>query len=307
MRISIIGAGKVGGAIAYTLMIGGIQEIVLVDIDRDRACGEAQDLREGIPVLPFFPKIYAGDFSKISSSHIVIITAGEKRRPSDSRLDLLRNNARIMKQVIEKVVEYNRSCIIFIVSNPVDVLTYLALNQSGFSERRVFGLGTFLDTIRFKSALSEEVEVNPSELHALIIGEHGDSMVPVWSQTRIFGIPLCEYKRLDKAKMDEILKKTRNAGAEAILKKGGACFSVALAVSEVIWSIVLDRKKIIPVTSLLNGYYGISDVCLSVPTLIGKEGAEELIKIPLSREEKEGLRYSGSILKEKIGQLELNG
>ncbi|MEW5767022.1 MAG: L-lactate dehydrogenase [bacterium] len=300
MKISIIGAGRVGSTLAYTLFIKGLaEELVMVDIDRDKAEGEALDIRHGLAAGEGKVRVVAGDYSDTASSEIVILTAGIPRKPGDSRLDLLKKNVRVMREMTVQVMEYNPGSLLFVVSNPVDVMTYTALKESNLSPTKVFGLGTSLDTLRFRSLLGEYLGVDPTQVDALIIGEHGDSMVPVWSLVAVDGIPLSHFGHPQKA-LDEIFEQTRLGGAEVIRRKGGTAWAVAMAAASVVEAVVFDQKKVMPVSSLVTDYYGTGEICLSVPTIMGKSGVGKHLKIPLSDEEKTRFLHSATILKEAI-------
>lgn len=300
MKISIIGAGRVGSTLAYTLFVKGLAgELVVVDIDRDRADGEALDIRHALAAGGGKTKVASGDYAATDSSEMVIITAGIPRKPGDSRLDLLKKNVGVIREMTEKVMHYNSNPLLFVVSNPVDVMTYIALKESNLSPARVFGLGTNLDTLRFRSLLGEYLGVNPAQIDALIIGEHGDSMVPVWSLVALDGIPISHFGHPQEV-LDDIFEQTRIGGAEVIKRKGGTAWAVAMAAAAVVKAVVFDQQKVMPVSSLVTDYYGIGEICLSVPTIMGKSGVGKHIKIPLSDEEKTRFLGSATILKGAI-------
>lgn len=300
MKISIIGAGRVGSALAYTLFVKGLaEELVIVDLDRDKADGEALDIRHALASGDGKTKVASGNYAATAFSEIVILTAGIPRKPGDSRLDLLKKNVGVMREMIGGVMEYNPGPLLFVVSNPVDVMTYTALKESNLPPNKVFGLGTNLDTLRFRSLLGEYLGVDPTQVDALIIGEHGDSMVPVWSLVGVDGIHISNFDRPQK-KLDEIFEQTRVGGAEVIRRKGGTAWAVAMAAASVVEAIVFDQKKVMPVSSLVTDYYEVAEVCLSVPTIIGKSGVVKHIKIPLLDEEKTKFIKSASVLKEAI-------
>lgn len=304
MKISIIGCGKVGSTLAYTLLVkGGPEKIVLIDVDIKRRDGETLDLIHALPPLDHSLAILKGGYEDIKESRLVVITAGLARRPGESRLDLLRKNARIMKEILSCLPPPDSSTLLFIISNPVDVLTYLATKHSNFPPQNIFGLGTVLDTMRFRAHIGEYLNVVPSDVEALIIGEHGDSMVPVWSVARVSGIPLREFGQFSEEARKEVFEATRQAGARLNETKGGTRWGVAMAAYEVIKSLQSPEKRVLPITSLTRGYYGIEEVSLSLPTLISVDGVEKRLSISFVEEEKEGLLHSARVLKEAISQI----
>ena len=307
MKVSIIGGGgRVGSNAAYALQIGGlVRELAIVDVARDMAEGEALDLRHGASVAAS-QRIYAGGYEAVEGSDIVVITAGLRRKPDESRLDLINRNVALFRDILDEVkrVKLADGAIILVVSNPVDILTYLTVQSGILPANRVIGLGTVLDTVRFRSLLGEHFEVDPTDVDALILGEHGDSMVPIWSSATINGVPLCSFPSYDETAVRSIFDFTKKSGAEVIRLKGGAGYAVGLAIKVVVDAIMLDKKAILPVSSLMKGYMGISDVCFSVPTVVGRGGVEKLIEIALSDDEKAALVNSAGVLKQTISQVQ---
>ena len=306
MKVSIIGGGgRVGSNAAYALQLGGIvKEIAIVDVAAELAQGEALDLRHGASVAGS-QKIYAGGYEAVAGSDIVVITAGLRRKPDESRLELIDRNVVLFKGILDgvKKVKLSDGAIVLVVSNPVDILTYLAVKSLNLPPSRVIGLGTALDTVRFRSLLAEYFEVDPTDVDALILGEHGDSMVPIWSSATINGVPLRSFPNYDETEVKGIADFTKKSGAEVIRLKGGAGYAVGLAIKQVVDAIVLDKKAILPVSSLMQGYMGINDVCFSVPTVVGRSGAEKLIVIALSDDEKSALIRSADTLRETLGDV----
>jgi len=306
MKVSIIGgAGRVGSNAAYALQIGRIvKEIAIIDVAEEAAKGEALDLRHGTSITGS-QKIYSGGFKELAGSNIIVITAGLRRKPDESRLELINRNVALFKDILREIkeVKLNPNAIILVVSNPVDILTYIALKALEMPWNRIIGLGTLLDTIRLRSLLGELFDLDPSGINALIIGEHGDSMVPVWSTATVNGVPLKDLPKYDEKVLEEVFDYTKKGGAEVIRLKGGAGYAVGLAIRTVVEAIALDKKAVLPVSSLMQGYMGINDVCLSVPTIIGREGAEHLLEITLSKAEAEALQRSASVLKETLRQI----
>src|SRR5689334_14269398 len=246
--------------------------------------------------------ITSGGYEHIPSSDVICITAGLRRKPDESRLDLINRNVELFLGILGQISSagLRRDAIILVVSNPVDVLTYLAFRQLEIPPSRVVGLGTQLDTARFRSLIAEGLGLPPTQVTALILGEHGDSMVPIWSTAQAAGLPLERFPGWTAATAEAILKRTRGSGAEVIKLKGGAGFAVGLSIRDVIHSVALDQKRILPVSSLVDGAYGIRDVCLSVPTVVGRSGVESQLEIELWPKETSALQHSAQVLRETI-------
>ncbi len=306
MKISMIGAGRVGSTTLYTLLLeGGITEMVIVDVDKPRAEGEALDLRHAL-TLTQNCKISAGDYDATEGSDMVIITAGIPRKPGDTRLDLLKKNTELMGGILEGVLKYNKDTFLFMVSNPVDVLTYQALKTSGFPNNKVFGLGTVLDTNRFRSMLGERLGISPDQVLAYMLGEHGDSMVPVTSSASVAGIPIAQFPGHSAEMMEELITATRFGGAEVIKRKGGTFYSVAPSIASVVRAVKNDQKKILPISSLIDGVYkGLSGMTISLPCVVGKNGRESILKAPMSEAEEAAFRASFGVLKEAAASVGL--
>lgn len=306
MKVSIIGgAGRVGSNAAYALQMGCVvKEIALIDVASEQAEGEALDLRHGTS-LASAQRIYAGGYEVLQDSDVVMVTAGLRRRPEESRLDLINRNVALFREILEEVkrAPVRESCTFFVVTNPVDVLTYLAMKELRFPAHRVLGLGTMLDSTRFRSFIGEYFDIDPTQVSALILGEHGDSMVPIWSGATVNGLPLEGLPGYSERAAQEIFERTRGSGAEAIRLKGGAGYAVASSIREVIHAMALDRKALLPVSSLQTGAFDIRDVCLSVPTVVGRDGAERHIEIALWPKERTGLQNSARALKRTLEAL----
>ncbi len=308
-KISIIGAGFVGATSAYALMIGGLaSEIVIVDINKEKAVGEAMDLAHGVSfVKPV--EVYAGDYKDTADSDIVIITAGAAQKPGETRLDLINKNLGIFKEIVPNIVKYSPNSILLVVANPVDILTYITYKLSGFPKQRVIGSGTVLDTSRFKHLLSEYFNIDDRNIHTYIIGEHGDSEVPTWSLTNIAGMNIDDYcknvcKKYDELSKHKIHDDVKNAAYEVINRKGATYFAVGLAIKRIVEAILRDENSILTVSSLLDGQYGISDIYVGVPTIVGASGTKKILEVPLDEEELNKLRISTTTLKEYIDKLE---
>ncbi len=301
-KCAIIGAGGVGSTTAFTLVQSGLfNEIVIIDVNKNKAEGEALDIAHGIqftnPV-----NIYSGDYKDLADAYLVIVTAGANQMPGETRIDLINKNASIFKKIIPSITEYNKDCILLIVSNPVDILTMLALELSGFPKERVLGSGTVLDTSRLRYLLSKKLEVDSKNIHAFIIGEHGDSELAVWSNADIAGVHIEDYcKNISDSfdiNLEEILNEVRGSAYNIIEKKGSTFYGVAMAVKRIAQAIIRDEYSILPVSHFLNGEYGIKNVCLGIPSLICREGVKKIIPINLNEKEKTYLTESANTLKE---------
>ena len=301
-KCAIIGAGGVGSTTAFTLVQSGLfNEIVIIDVNKNKAEGEALDIAHGIqftnPV-----NIYSGDYKDLADAYLVIVTAGANQMPGETRIDLINKNASIFKKIIPSITEYNKECILLIVSNPVDILTMLALELSGFPKERVLGSGTVLDTSRLRYLLSKKLEVDSKNIHAFIIGEHGDSELAVWSNADIAGVHIEDYcKNISDScdiNLEEILNEVRGSAYNIIEKKGSTFYGVAMAVKRIAQAIIRDEYSILPVSHFLNGEYGIKNVCLGIPSLICREGVKKIIPINLNEKEKTYLTESANTLKE---------
>lgn len=306
----MIGCGFVGAASVFSLMQSGLfSEIVLIDADREKAEGEAMDISHGIPFVHHM-KIYAGDYSDVSDAGIVIITAGANQKPGETRLDLVHKNVAIFKQIIPQITQNDFQGIMLVVANPVDILTYVAQKLSGLPENRVIGSGTVLDSARLKYQLGEHLEVDSKSVHAFIIGEHGDSEIAAWSSANVSGIPLndfCEMRghfQHEKA-TKEIAEKVKNSAYEIINRKKATYFGVAMTVRKICEVIMLDEKSILPVSNMMHGEHGISDVVMSMPAIVGKDGIETKVPVSLNGEEEEKLVKSAGILKDILKNIDL--
>lgn len=306
-KAAMIGCGLVGSAAAFSLMQSGLfTEIVLIDEDRDRAEGEAMDIGHGVPLARPM-KIYAGDYADITDASIIIITAGANQKPDETRLDLVHKNVKIFEDIMGKIVAHNCQGILLIVANPVDILTYTAVQLSGFPSNRVIGSGTVLDTARLKAELGEHLGVDSRSIHAFIIGEHGDSEIAAWSSANVSGIPIhkfCEMRGHTNhdEEMERIAKTVKNSAYEIIDKKQATNYGIAMAIRRICEAIVRDEKSILPVSGLMQGEYGIEGVALSMPAIVGKDGIETKVSVSLNEEETQDLKESAKTLKEILNQ-----
>lgn len=309
-KAAIIGCGFVGTSIAFSLVQKGLfSELVLIDANEKKAEGEAMDLSHGLPFTKPM-EIKAGGYEDIADCAMIIITAGANQKPGETRLDLVQRNVEIYKSIIPRIVEQNQEATLLIVSNPVDIMTYVALKLSGYPSRRVIGSGTVLDTARLKYLLSRHLDVDSRSIHAFIIGEHGDSELAVWSAANVSGIPLnhfCELRGYfdHMESMDRIYQNVRDSAYEIIERKGATYYGVAMAVCRIVESVIRNEHSIMPVSVYLDGLYGLHDICLSIPTVVGQEGAEKALDIPLDLIEMGKLVYSAEELKKIIGEIKL--
>ena len=307
MKVSIIGGGGlVGSCAGFALQASGaVREIALLDVNQEAAEGHALDLIHGGPSATD-QIISSGGFEHVPDSDVICITAGLRRKPDESRLDLINRNTDLFLSILGNVASagFKDSAIVFVVSNPVDILTYLAAQKLNLPAHQVLGLGTQLDTIRFRSLLAQHLKVPPSQLSALILGEHGDSMVPIWSSATIAGLPLDKFPGWTPNDANTLFTRTKGSGAEVIKKKVGAGFAVGIAIRDVIDSIALDKRNILPVSTLQDGScYGIRDVSLSVPTVVGKCGRVGMHEIELWPKEIQALRRSGNVLRQTLNEV----
>lgn len=309
-KCAIIGCGFVGASIAFSLAENGVfSEMVLIDVNHSKAEGEAMDISHGVPF--FRPiKIYAGDYSDLADCSLIIITAGAGQKPGETRLDLVHKNIAIMKSIVPEITKYNTDGILLVVSNPVDILTYAVLKISGFPESRVIGSGTVLDTARLKYMLGEHLGVDSRSIHAFIIGEHGDSELAVWSAANVSGINLDDFcdacgKCQNHEMMNGIYNDVVNSAYKVIERKGATYYAIAAAVKRIAECIVRDEHSVLPVSCLVNGHFGLSDMCLGIPAIVGKSGVERVLDIDLDDSERELLLSSAKTLREVLDDCKL--
>ena len=311
-KVTIIGTGSVGSTIAYTLTVTGlVSEIVMIDVNNEKALGEALDIRQGTPFCGPC-SIYAGSYRDAEGSNIVIITSGIARRPGQSRLDLAQTNVNIIKSIIPQITKYAPDAKYIIVSNPVDILTYVFCKQSGLPECNIIGSGTILDTARLRSRLSEYYKINQQNVHAYVMGEHGDSSFIPWSVANISNVPLSECDRLIDTKdiypdldYNEIETYVRKSGARVIECKGATFYAVSTSVCHIVKSLLSGIDTTMTVSTMMHGEYGIDDVCLSVLNIVGSEGAHGKILLQLTDGEVEQLHHSAECLKNTIKSIEI--
>lgn len=304
-KAAVIGCGFVGSSTAYSMMRSGVfSELVLIDVNRPKAEGEAMDISHGLPFSRPM-KIYAGDYSDLGDCALVVITAGANQKPGESRLDLVKRNIAIFRSLIPEIVKYTKEAILLVVSNPVDILTLAAQKLSGLPPRQVIGSGTVLDTARLKYLLGRHLRVDSRSVHAVIIGEHGDSELAVWSGANISGVELehfCQLYGITDYRRDigQIYKNVRDSAYEIIDRKGATYYGIASAVARIAQCIVRDEHSVLPVSTYLDGLYGVDSLCMSVPTVVGRDGAEKVLEIELSDSEREAFSQSAATLKDVV-------
>lgn len=286
-KVAIVGVGAVGSAAAYAMMMdGAVDEICLIDRNKEKAEGEALDLQHGMQFTKS-TKIFAGDsFELCKGADVVILCAGfAQKAGGETRADLLKRNVAVFKEIIPQITKYNKDCILLSVTNPLDALTYVAWKVSGFPECRVFGAGTVLDSARLRFLLGRHFKISPKDINAYILGEHGDTEFAWWSAANIGGIPLAQLPLYDKKRFDEIFQEVKNAAYTVINKKGCTAYSIALVIAKIVRAIVMDQCRVFTVSTVLHDYCGADDVCLSVPTIVRKSGICEQLPIQLTNEE----------------------
>ena len=310
-KVAIIGCGFVGSSSAFALMQSGIfSEMVLIDVDRNRAEGEALDISHGVPFASPM-KIYAGDYSDLGDAAMVVVTAGAAQKPGETRLDLVNKNVAIFKSIIPQIRESGFSGVLLIVSNPVDVLTYAAIQMSGLPEAKVIGSGTVLDTARLRYMLGEHVDVDPRDVHAYVMGEHGDYELVAWSSATVAGVPLSEFCELHghyqhREAEARIAEDVKNSAYTIIEKKHATYYGVAMAVRRICTAVMRDEDCVLPVSSLMVGEYGLSDLCISMPTIVGRNGVVARVPVSINDDEEKELQKSAEALKAIIEKVDFN-
>lgn len=298
--VGIIGTGRVGTALAFALITEEIvNEIVLVGHHKEQAEGEAWDLDHGA-IFTQSACVKAGDYKDLKDMDFIVFTAGASQKPGDTRLDLINKNIAIFNDLVPQVYKYNKKATYIIISNPVDILTYLTLKLTGLPAGQVIGSGTTLDSSRFRYLLGNKLNVSPHNIHAYVLGEHGDSELPAVSASYVSGMPLKKFPGATDEIINWAFEHTKNAAYEVIERKGSTFWAIGICVAGIINIMKADDHSILPVSTLLQGQYGIKDVCLSVPCKIGAAGVEEIIELPLHKDELAKLQHSASILKEAL-------
>lgn len=307
-KVGLIGAGMVGSSFAYAFMQRSLAvELVIIDKDHDRAVGEAMDLNHGMPFVRTM-RIVAGDYDDLRDADVVVIAAGSNQRPGQTRLDLLQNNAAIMRSIVPQITAVNRDAVIVMATNPVDILTHIAAEVADLPPGRVMGSGTTLDTGRFRFLIGAHYGVDPRSVHAYIIGEHGDSSLAVWSLANIAGVRLKDFvgingQEYDQAALNAIFDKTRTAAYEIIKRKNATYYAIGLALVSVVEAILRDQNTVMTVCSPMQGWHGVSDIATSLPTIVGAYGAEQVLATPLTPGEAAQFQQSAAILKKSLAQV----
>lgn len=311
-KIAVVGAGHVGATFAYTLLLRGLaSEIVLVDVDRDRAEGEAMDLSHAAP-LAAPVRVRVGNYADCEGAAVTVITGGAAQKAGETRLDLARRNATIFREMVPPIARSNPDGILLVTTNPVDVLTYTALELSGLPHERVIGSGTVLDSARFRSVLGRHYGLDPHNVHAYIVGEHGDSEVALWSLTNVAGMQVdafCLAHGFEHSprSMAAMFEQARDAAYRIIERKGATYYAIAAALVRIVEAILRDQKTVLTVSSRIDGLYGVHDVCLSLPSVVGRAGVERVLHLALSPDEEERLRRSAATIRRSIADLDLDG
>jgi malate dehydrogenase len=300
--ISIIGAGKVGSSAAFNILGRRISDVFLIDAVQNLAQGEALDMMQAAPAIEFDGKIEGtSSYSEMKGSELVILTAGLARQPGMSRLDLISKNAAIVKSIVKEVVRYAPDCKLMVVTNPVDVMTYVAYKESGFERNRVFGMGNILDTLRFRSYIAMELGVSREDIRALVIGEHGDSMVPLVNYASVSGIPITDL--LKREQIQRIVNSTRTSGSDVIKLKGSTVYAPATVIAVMADAVLRGRNRVMGVSTYLQGEYGFSDVSIGVPCVLGKSGVEKILDLELDAEAGKEFEKSVAVIKDAIREL----
>lgn len=307
-KVVIVGAGAVGSSFAYALAQQGLaDEICLVDMNRDLAEGQVLDLAHGLPYYPPV-QIYAGDKKDYADASIIVITAGAKQNPGETRLDLLQKNASIIKAIMDDIISEKSTAIVIVTTNPVDVLTYVAIKHSGWSASRIIGSGTVLDSARFRYLISQFCNVDVGNVHAYVLGEHGDSEVAAWSMTHVAGVQIDKYieslgVKNWQAEKERITQTVRDSAYHIINYKGATYYGIGMALVRIVGIILQNQQSVLTISTLVDGEYGIKDVCLGVPCILGQAGVIKVIEAPLSQDEQIALEKSANTLKEALKNL----
>lgn len=301
-RIVIVGAGMVGATTAYTLYLRGrANELVLIDANRNKAFGDALDMNHGHAFVGP-TKVWAGDYEDCADADIIIIAAGSAQRPGETRLDLLNRNASIFEEIIGNITRYTKDAILLVATNPVDIMSYVTYVKSGWPVERVIGSGTLLDSARLRYLIGDKMKVDPRSIHAHIVGEHGDSEVPLWSLANFAGAPI----QLSEDEKDEIFVNTRDAAYQIIEAKGSTYYAIALALDRICAAILGNEGAVLNVSTLLDDYHGVSGIYLGVPCIVDRSGVRQVIKVDMTHEERRLFRASGEKIREQIRGLKLD-
>lgn len=299
-KVTIIGAGMVGSTAAYSLIASDFcEEVALIDVNKKFVTSQVMDLQHAVPLWGF-TKVKVGDYQDIKDSKIVVITAGASQNVGMTRIDLLKTNNKILKQILPKVFRQNSKVVVIIVTNPVDILTYLAIKSFPKYKKQIMGSGTILDSARFRVLLGQELKVNPESVHAYIVGEHGDSEVPLWSTADIGSTPLGRYKKISSAKKKKIFNQAKNAAYAIIAGKQSTYYGIAAVINKLTRAIIDDKNTVFPVSHVMEGEFGINDIALSLPTIVGRHGVVKKVIPKISKTEIHQLKKSADKLKKVV-------
>lgn len=307
-RVAVIGAGLVGSSYAFALLNQGItEELVLIDLNKDKAEGDAMDLNHGLPFAPSRTKIWYGDFTECAKSDVVVITAGANQKPGETRIELVKKNTGIFKGIVEQIMATGFDGIFIIATNPVDILTYVVWKFSGLPKERIIGSGTILDTARFRSLLGDYFDVDPRNVHGYIIGEHGDTELPVWSHADIAGISISEWTKnkndFYQADLDQLFLNVRDAAYHIIERKGATYYGIAMGLVRLTKAILGNENSVLTVSAYLDGEYGERDIYIGVPAVVNRSGVREIVELDLNKEEKERFAHSINVLKDTLASV----
>ena len=299
-RVVIIGSGFVGSTAAFAILAQGISsEVVLIDTNKEKCIGEVLDLEQAASFVPR-AKVWAGDYADCANADIIVITAGVGQKPGQTRMEIADVDAKIMKEIISNIRPYATNAIILVVSNPLDVMTYVALKESGFPKQKVFGTGTTLDSARLRYYLGGEFHLDPENIEAYILGEHGDTSVPIISHMNVMGESLANFPEYSEEKVRKAFLSARDSAYEIIKRKGATYYAIAFVIARMVRAILDDEGHAFPVSTLLEGEFGLHDVCLSVPALVGRSGVQKIIPLTLSEFEQEQLQKSAQAIRSVI-------
>lgn len=301
-KVAIIGSGFVGASIAFSMAMNGlVAEMVLIDVNKEKALGEAMDINHGLAFLSQM-SIYSGDYEDVRDCDVIIITAGANRKPGETRLDLAKKNTLIMKDITQNIMKYYNHGVILVVSNPVDVMTYMVRQWSGLPDNKIIGSGTVLDSSRYRYLLGEKLGVDVRNVHGYIIGEHGDSQLPAWSNTNVAGMNVDDYCSAHGIELDKeaLVEDVKKAGAEVIKRKGATYYAIALTVNRIVEALLKDQNSVLTVGTIVRDKYGIDGIAFSLPCVVSKNGVERVLDIAFSDKELEQLSYSASQVKSII-------
>ncbi|GHH96994.1 L-lactate dehydrogenase [Neobacillus kokaensis] len=304
-RVAVIGTGFVGSSYAFALLNQGItEELVLIDLNKEKAEGDAMDLNHGLPFAPSRTKIWYGNYSDCQKADIVVITAGANQKPGETRLDLVEKNTRIFKGIVEEIMSSGFDGIFVVATNPVDILTYMVWKFSGLPKERVIGSGTILDTARFRFLLGEYFDVDTRNVHAYIIGEHGDTELPVWSHADIAGTSISEWTKnkegFNQKDLDEIFINVRDAAYQIIERKGATFYGIAMGLVRLTKAILQNENSVLTVSAYLEGEYGQNDLYIGVPAVVNRNGIREIVELDLGKDEVEKFEHSVQVLKKTM-------